>query len=68
MKYRLTKLQVKRLIDGKSVQTGSGIKIYASESLKEGLKNLDKNNVYPVCDIFLDTSTKEITIADKKKS
>ena len=53
MKYRLTKTQIKMLIDGKPVQRNR-IKIFPTTSVKEALEIIDNNNLYDEYDVLID--------------
>lgn len=54
MKYRLTKTQVKRLLDGNYVVDGSGRKFYAGKNIKEVLQKLDELNAYDKFDAIIE--------------
>ena len=53
MKYRLGKLQVRRLINGGYVADGRGKRYTASKELREALKDIDDKDLYGNIDIFL---------------
>ena len=53
MKYRLTKLQIKRLIEGKPVINGRQ-KLYADDKVKDALKTFDERNLYDKYDVILE--------------
>lgn len=65
-KYRLGKLQIKRLIEGKSVVNGHGQKFYASENIVDTLKEIDTQNLYDELDIICDG--RMIVIKDKVRN
>lgn len=52
-RYKLGKLQIKRLLEDKPVMDGFGRKYFASEELKETLKELDKHNLYDRYDVIM---------------
>lgn len=54
MRYRLTKTQVKRLIDGKYVTDGSGRKYAAGDNMKEVLQILDEKDLYDKFDVIIE--------------
>ena len=54
MKYRLGKLQVRRLINGGYVADGRGKRYTASKELREALKDIDDKDLYGNIDIFLE--------------
>ena len=53
MRYKLTKLQIKRLIDGKPVINGRQ-KLYADSKVKDALKAFDERNMYDKYDVILE--------------
>lgn len=52
MKYRLTKTQVKMLIDGKHIMNGRS-KFYADGGALETLKLIDSKDAYNMFDILI---------------
>lgn len=60
MKYRLTKLQVKRLLDDKPVVDSRGRKFFASKEVKDALKMVDENNLYDQFDVFMENNALDI--------
>lgn len=59
-KYILTKTQIHRLIDGKLVVDGRGIKYRASENMKEILKKIVELNAYERFDVVIENGTFDI--------
>lgn len=53
MKYKLTKMQIKMLIEGKPVQRNR-TKIYPTTSVKEALEIINNNNLYDQYDVLID--------------
>lgn len=53
-RYKLGKLQVKRLIEGKCVVDGHGRKFAADEETKKYLEIIDSRNLYDKYDIIID--------------
>ena len=53
MKYKLTKVQIKMLLDGKPIQRNRN-KIYASSYVKEVLEIINNNNLYDQYDVLVD--------------
>lgn len=53
-KYILTKLQIKRLLDGKYVMDGHGRKLIAGKNLKELLGTIDDHDLYDKFEVFIE--------------
>lgn len=53
-KYILTKLQIKRLLDGKHVMDGHGRKFVAGDNIKEVLQKLDEYNLYDKFEVIVE--------------
>lgn len=53
-KYILSKLQIKRLLDGNYVVDGHGKKLIADDNTKDVLRELDKLNLYDKFDAILE--------------
>lgn len=61
MRARLTKKQVKMLIEGHAL-TNNGRKFRANNEIKSVLQKIDDLETYDLYDILVDTSTNEISI------
>lgn len=64
MKYNLTKRQIKMLLDDKPLKEGNR-KIYASENVKEVLREIDSNNLYDKATVKYDSSTGWLDVIPK---
>ena len=59
-RYILSKNQIKRLIDGKSVIDGHGRKFVAGKELKETLQLIDKHNLYEKFVVLIENGEMDI--------
>lgn len=65
-KYILSKLQIKRLIDGKHVVDGHGRKLIAGENVKEILSKIDDSNLYDKFDVIIENGGFDIVKKETK--
>ena len=64
MKYRLDRMQVRMLIDGKDLRNGR-VRIGASPELREELKRFDQLDAYEFFDVKYDSDLKTLTIEER---
>ena len=64
-KYKISKAQVKRLIEGNPVVDGHGRKFYANGDVKNLLVAIDTRNLYHKYDLIVENGT--LDIVTKKK-
>lgn len=65
MKARLTKTQIKMLIEGKTISDGR-LKYAADASLKEALKLIDERDAYPLLDVIVENGY--ISVTEKEQA
>ncbi|WP_455649242.1 hypothetical protein [Enterocloster citroniae] len=63
MKARLTKTQIKMLIEGKTISDGR-LKYAADENLKKALRLIDESDAYHLLDVIVENGY--ISVAEKK--
>ena len=59
-RYKIGKLQVKRLIENKAVVDGQGRKFLANKEVKDYLTKFDELNLYDKYDIYIDNGGVDI--------
>lgn len=63
-RYRLGKMQIKRLLEGKPVMDGHGRKFLATENVKEILKRIDDSNLYSKVDVMVENGGLDIVFKE----
>ncbi|WP_373262207.1 hypothetical protein [Hungatella hathewayi] len=63
MKARLTKTQIKMLIEGKTISDGR-LKYAADENLKKALRLIDERDAYHLLDVIVENGC--ISVTEKK--
>ena len=62
-RYKLSKAQIKRLLEDKPVVDGHGIKYLASPEVKARLQRFDEDNLYDKLNVIMDNGA--LSIEDK---